>query len=95
MSTIQKKYQVAFNALTNIAAGGLDAQSVARAAMQECVDLGDSSETTARSRERERLLRENVRLREGVETALRRLKHIDPVWAVGAATSVLESALKF
>ncbi len=40
------------------------------------------------------LERENAKLREAIETGLRRLKHTDPVWAVSAATSVLESALK-
>ena len=43
---------------------------------------------------REELVRENARLREGIETALRRLKHIDLAWAVEAAIGVLTQAIE-
>jgi hypothetical protein len=44
MNTLLQKYQTAFDALDLIARGAESAKSIAKVAMQECVNLGDSSE---------------------------------------------------
>ncbi len=45
MSLLKQKYQNAFDALGYIAGGTMDPKGYAQAAVQKCIDLGDTTDT--------------------------------------------------